>query len=119
MSEPLSGPLLNLLGEAGFIALVEAFGGTRLYVPTTIAQDDEIAQAIGIDAAHKLSRRYAPSTLRVPLARELRARHYRANGLSNARIARKLGVTEPSVNKMFARMDNVPEKGSAQNAFNF
>ncbi|MES2987657.1 MAG: hypothetical protein V4808_07110 [Pseudomonadota bacterium] len=109
----LTEQLKSLLGEAAFVALAEAFGGTRLYVPHTIPADHEIARAIGIEAAARLSKRLAPDTIRMPLARELRARHYRAHNLSNAAIARKLGLTEGGVEKLFKRMDNPPAKGSA------
>lgn len=110
----LSNDLKALLGEDGFVALAQAFGGTRLYVPTAIPADHEIAQAIGREAADLLSRRYSPATIRVPLARSERARHYRALGLSNAQIARKLGMAETGVDKLFARMADAPTKGSAQ-----
>lgn len=105
--------LTKLLGERAFLALVEAFGGTRLYVPRRISADHEIAQAIGEPAAKLLSDRVAPDVLRVPLARELRARHYRAEGLSDAQVARRLGITETGVEKLFKRMPNKPTKGSA------
>ncbi|BAV64781.1 hypothetical protein [Sphingobium cloacae] len=112
MSERLATELTKLLGERGFIALAEAFGGRRLYVPTKVDSDGEIAKAIGLDAARLLSRRKSPDYLRVPLAREVRARHYRAAGFSNGAIATKLGMTETGVNHMFARMDSPPVKGS-------
>lgn len=114
MSEQLSQDLIALLGDDGFIGLAEAFGGTRLYVPQKIQHDHEIGQAIGEANAAKLAERYAPAQLRIPLARERRARHYRAGGLSNAQIARKLGLTESGVDKLFARMQSPPEKGSGQ-----
>lgn len=114
MSRELSNELKALLGEDGFVALAQSFGGTRLYVPTSIEADHEIAQAIGADAAKLLSRHYSPDTIRVPLARNERARHYRARGLSNAQIARKLGMAETGVDKLFARMADAPTKGSAQ-----
>ena len=114
MSEQLSDDLVALLGDDGFLALVEAVGGRRLDVPQTIGADHEIAEAIGEDNAARLSERYAPAQLRIPLAREERARHYRAGGLSNGKIATRLGMTEPGVDKLFARMDAPPEKGSAQ-----
>lgn len=110
--EHLVAELVDLLGERAFIALAEAFGGRRLYVPRTIASDGEIASAIGMAAAQRLSDRKSPDYLRVPLARALRARHYRAAGFSNGVIATKLGMTETGVNSLFARMDGPPEKGS-------
>lgn len=114
MARDLTNDLRYLLGEPAFVALTQAFGGTRLYIPATIPADHEIVRAIGDAAAEKLSRRYSPDTIRVPLARNERARHYRAEGLSNAQIARKLGIGETGVDKIFARMDHVPVKGSAQ-----
>ena len=83
-------------------------------MPRTIGSDHEIAAALGEKEASKLSGYYAGAQLRIPLARELRARHYRANGDSNGEIATKLGMTETGVDKMFDRMANPPDKGSAQ-----
>ena len=115
MTERLTEDLLEMLGEASFIALVEAFGGTRLYVPQSPAADHAISEAVGIADAQKLASRYAPAVLRIPLARERRARHYRATqGLSNARIAARLGMSETGVDKLFARMADAPKKNSAQ-----
>lgn len=82
----------------------QAFGGTRLYVPFKLADDHEIVAAIGRELAEKLSRRMAPWTFRVPLARRERALWYRDHEkLSNAKIARKLGITETGVEKLFGR----------------
>ncbi|MFC3442569.1 hypothetical protein ACFOKF_15445 [Sphingobium rhizovicinum] len=111
-SEHLVAELVALLGERAFIALAENFGGRRLYVPRKIDADGEIAKAVGMTAAQKLSDRKSPDYLRVPLARGLRARHHRAAGLSNGEIATKLGMTETGVNSLFARMHSLPEKGS-------
>lgn len=115
MSERLTTEqLIALLGEPAFVAFCEAFGGRRLYVPTAIGADHDIAKAIGADAARHLSERVSPDVIRVPLARDVRASHYRAAGLSNGAIASRLGITEPAVNKLFARMAEPPVKGSGK-----
>lgn len=114
IGEQLSRDLMSLLGKEGFIRLTEEFGGTRLYITQTPAADHAITKAIGGDLAQRLAERYSPAVLRIPLAREIRARHYRAIGCSNGRIASKLGMTESGVDKMFARMERPPIKGSAQ-----
>lgn len=119
MTEQLTEGLRALLGAEALVALCEHFGGRRLYVPLTIDADHDIAAAIGTDAAAKLAKRYSLAFLRVPLARELRARHYRAHGLSNGAIASKLGMTETGVDKLFARMNRPPAKGSGQLSLNF
>lgn len=106
--------LLTLIGEAAFIRLAESFGGTRLYVPTRLPDDHEIIRAVGPKAAALLVERLAPDTIRVPLARETLARHYRAEGQSNAQIARALRITETGVDKLFQRLPDAPLKGSNQ-----
>ncbi len=103
--------LLRLLGPADLIRLVEYRGGVRLYVPHEIDGTDLPAH-VGDEAAVKLIRRWGGSYIRVPLARELRARHYRAAGMSNAQIAIRLGMAETSVDKLFHRMPAKPVKGS-------
>jgi hypothetical protein len=107
----LTDTLLRLLGPAGLIRLAEHHGGTRLYVPQS-PERSQLVDELGLDALQKLSDRFGRDYINVPLARELRARHYRAAGLSNADVARKLGLAESAVNRLFRRMDNVPTKGS-------
>jgi hypothetical protein len=118
MSEQLTESLRTLLGDPALVSLSQTFGGRRLYVPEKIGDDHSITAAIGAAAAAKLSRRYSLAFIRVPLARELRARHYRAIGKSNGEIASLLGITETGVDKLFARMDRPPVKGSNQLSFN-
>lgn len=102
--------LRALLGEADFVRFCQALGGTRVYVAYKFHEDNEIVEAIGRAAADKLSRALAPATIRVPLARRERALHYRAAGLSNAKIARLLGITESGVNRLFAREVGLPPR---------
>jgi DNA-binding NarL/FixJ family response regulator len=118
MSEHLTESLGALLGLEALISLSEAFGGRRLYVPQDLGDEHPIARAIGAQPAARLVRRYSLAFIRVPLARELRARHYRARGLSNGDIASKLGITETGVDKLFARMERPPVKGSGQFSLN-
>lgn len=97
--------LVGLIGEAATIALAEQFGGTRLYVPMRTKDTHPIARAIGRHAAVILCGHYGPSTIRIPLLREMRAKHYRNNGLSNAKIAVCLGLTESGVGTLFKRLE--------------
>lgn len=106
----------ELLGEEGFMLFCQAFGGTRVYVPTTISDQSEIVVVLGRALADKLSQALAPDTIRVPLLRRERALWFRAHGLSNAAIARKLGMTEQGINRLFARVKDLPAKGSSGKA---
>lgn len=104
--------LRAILGDEAFVALCQELGGTRLYVPYALRDEHDLVQALGRPAAEKLSRALAPATIRVPLARRERALHYRRAGLSNARIARRLGMTETGVAKLFGREEGLPERPS-------
>lgn len=106
----ITAELLDLLGLEAFLALVEAHGGTRLYVPRQ-AGETQIVRDIGPAAASRLVERYGGDYVRVPLAREHRARRLREEGLSNAQIARRLGMSESGVERLFHAMPAKPRKG--------
>ena len=111
----LTAHLRAILGDDGFVRLCEALGGTRVYVSWRLGDDGEVVQAVGREAADKLSREFAPATIRVPLAHRERALHHRAQGLSDVQIARRLGMTENGVGKLFKRQPNLPDRpGSAK-----
>lgn len=94
--------LYDLIGHDALMILVENFGGLRIYIPKDIS-NSKIAKVLPPDVLIKLSRTYCGSFLRVPLARQYRARHYRLAGLNNRKIARKLGMTESGVEHLFRR----------------
>lgn len=102
--------LQAILGEAGFVRFCQELGGTRVYVPYTMREGNEIVAAVGRELADKLSRALAPATIRVPLARRSRALFYRQQDLSNAKIARLLGITESGVIKLFGRETDLPDR---------
>lgn len=102
--------LRGILGDVAFVHFCQELGGTRVYIPYSLRDENEIVRAVGRDAANKLSRALAPATIRVPLARRERALHYRGEGLSNPQIARKLGITETGVEKLFDREPGLPDR---------
>lgn len=102
MSESLTEDLRALLGDEGFFTLVETFGGTRLYIAKS-SDGTQVSEVLGEAAAARLADTYGGNALRIPLARTLRARHYRAQGLSNPQIARRLGLAVTGVEKLFSR----------------
>lgn len=110
MHGPLTIHLQQILGPDGFIAFVQAMGGTSVYIAYRMRDDNDVVEVLGREVADKLSRALAPCYIRVPLARRERALYYRAQGLSNARIARLLGVTESGVSKLWAREIGLPDR---------
>lgn len=82
------------------LALIEAHGGTRLYIPATPQRDGPVTQAVGIEAAARLAAAMGGDTIKVPLARHWRIRVLRErDGLSYAAIARAVGMTEGAVHR--------------------
>lgn len=88
--------LVNLIGPEATLKLIEARGGTRLYVSDAV-EGLTIPDIIGIDAAAKLSAVYGRDRLKVPLARPWRILCYQAMGLSYSAMARRAGCTEGTV----------------------
>jgi len=98
----LTAELHELLGDEGFFKLTDVHGGIRVYIPK-VAPGSTLASEIGVDHTARLSKMFSGGYIRVPVAREFRARHYRTLGESNATIARRLGLTETGVEKLFRR----------------
>ncbi len=94
----------GIVGATAAIALAEALGGTRIYVPARMKDSHRLAKIAGIEAARALSQACKGSCIRVPLERDLRALHYRAQGFGHARIARRLGLTENGVQSLLKRL---------------
>ncbi len=108
----LKAHLQQTLGQDLFIRLCQGLGGTRLYIAYNPRSDGELVEVLGAEGAALLSRALAPATIRIPLARRERALFYRAQGKSDARIARLLGMTENGVSKLFARECDLPQRPS-------
>lgn len=102
--EQLSSDLLDLLGKDGLLELLEHYAGTRLYLPKMDGETSSIIPHLSREVSVKLSKRYSPDYVRVPLMREFRALCLRKEGLSNARIASRLGITESGINYLFRRL---------------
>jgi hypothetical protein len=94
--------LVRLIGADAMLRLIEARGGTRLYVPQVPDDASPIAADIGLEAARALAREYGGETIKVPTCKVWRARVYHARGLSYAKIARRLGCTESTVWRLLA-----------------
>lgn len=97
--------LIEYLGEEDFLKLVENYAGTRLFIAKLCKKEPtKIERCIGRKAAEILDRYYGGCSIAIPMARALRAKRYREEGMSNSRIAVKLGITESGVEKLFNRL---------------
>jgi len=94
--------LVELIGPEAALALMEARGGTRLYVSEAVA-GRTITDIIGIDAAGKLASEYGRDRIKVPLGRVWRILCYRAQGQSYREIALRVGCGEGMVWSVLSR----------------
>lgn len=92
--------LTDCVGAEKALALIEAAGGTAVYVSRTPTEDCPLARMVGLPAAQALAEQYGGEEVRVPLCRVWRARLYRQRGDTVVAIARKLGTLDTTVYRM-------------------
>ncbi len=95
---PEAAALTRLIGRAAALALIEAYAGTRLYIPRTVNQASPLARTVGLDAARALADRHAMTEIKVPQAKPWRAMVYRTRDrMTLSAIALRLGASHSSV----------------------
>lgn len=96
-------PFAQVPGIDGAVRFILAFGGAELAIARNPRDDNELVEMFGRDRAEALAELTVPR--RIPLAKPWLAGHFRAQGLSSARIARKLRVSDTSVRGYLRRAD--------------
>jgi hypothetical protein len=94
--------LAELLGEAAALRLVEARGGTRVYVADP-DPETELARIVGLDAAAAMHDRYGRGWFKVPVARRWRVLCYLAQGMNRTQTALKASCSENTVDDIVGR----------------
>jgi DNA-binding NarL/FixJ family response regulator len=99
--------LVELVGVAAALRLVEVHGGARVFVPAKVTAQSELAKSTGIAPAvlRKLCAARGGETIKLPICREWRVRRYRAAGESYSAIARRLVITQFTVWHILHRTD--------------
>lgn len=110
--------LTSRIGAESTLRLIELHGGVRIHVPKRVTARTKLAREIGEDAARALSAHWGGDFLSVPLAREWRARVYKARGASYSVIARRLQVTEHAVWRILNRAGMTEAQGDLFAALN-
>lgn len=95
-------------GEAAALKLAAEAGGTRRYVPKRPSAGGCLAQLVGLDAAIVIARLYGGEQIEIPMAaqwsRLREAAALVAEGLSEAKIARRMRMTERNVRYIKAKL---------------
>ena len=111
-------PIIKIVEAIGLPAAMkfcEHFGGTRIYLPLreNLGWENEIAQAIGLEAAHKLAEawdfdRDPDRRIEVPLARRqltilMKEEIVRERGrMTERQLARKYRTTQRTIRRVVA-----------------
>lgn len=113
--------LVEVIGLAAALAIVEARGGVRLSVPTKATAEHWLAELIGLEALEALVAVYAREEIEVPRCaaalRTLQERRIVAEferGASNAELARKYQYTERGIRKLRRRVEGEIQGETAQ-----
>lgn len=88
---------VKVIGDEATLALIEAHGGLVIHIPRFVWPETVLTRSIGTAAAEALAAEYGGEKLRIPIAKNWRARVYRRRGETIAAIARRLSVGENTV----------------------
>lgn len=92
-------PLVQAVGLETALALIEAHGGTRIYLATRPCHNSELVRAFGAETVQRLADALGAGQYKVPVAREWRIQVYRARKMTYAQIARAVGCDEKTVHR--------------------
>lgn len=102
---PIVQEIADLIGLPATLKLVEAYGGTRLYVPKRFDPDHPIVKLIGHELAALLFARFGGQdqfdvprcVIAIKAARDKQIRAERRDGTTHARLAVKHGLSERQI----------------------
>lgn len=92
-------------GDDAALAVVEAYGGTTVYVPACRIPDEHpLVLSLGREIAETLQRSAAGEHAYIPTSRALRCRILHRQGLTVPDMARRLGITQRSVRRLLRHL---------------
>ena len=105
--------MVALIGMQATLAIVQHYGGVRLYVPITMTPEHILARQIGVDAACKLSAEYGGldhfyiprAAVALRSARNTEIVDKFVKGITLRQLALSYGMTERGVTKILATQD--------------
>jgi len=111
------GELAELVGLPATLALIDGWGGTRLYVPEPghLHARHPLVEAVGMAAATAIAQRFQREELAIPRAvalvrrvrdRRIRAEHAPQDGMSAARLARRWRLSLRQIRYILAATDD-------------
>lgn len=102
---PTISSLKLLIGEDLLAELSIAFGGMVVSIPRNPGAHSPIASVIGLDAALKISHVYGGMNFSMPIGAGLERKVLALyqQGISKNRIAQRLGITRPRIDRILER----------------
>ena len=99
---------IEVLGLDDTLRLIEAYGGTKIWVPSGIGKTqqatiDALEADLGSASVKALIQTFGGGAITVPLCGEWRTAVYASRGLGRVAIARKLGCHADTVDRRLKR----------------
>ncbi len=87
--------LIRAVGAEAAARLIDAYGGTRIYIPVNPQTRDRVSAVIGIEKARELAKQFGGDRIYIahPPLRRRRIAALRIEGKRTAEIARLVGCT--------------------------
>ncbi|MDT8428511.1 MAG: Mor transcription activator family protein [Pseudomonadales bacterium] len=102
--------IADVIGISHALRIVQAYAGTRVYIPDQVGTDHHLAELLPRDALDKLSAHYARESVVIPVcakavrsARDKEISRQQAAGMSVAALARRYALTERQIYSILAR----------------
>lgn len=103
--------MVELIGIADTMKIVEEYGGVRLYIPQDVPPEHPLAALIGLENAQKLAGRFGGERPEIPLvaavmrqARDIEIRSLWP-GLSQRQLALKYKTTERNIRLILGKCE--------------
>jgi hypothetical protein len=102
--------LIDLIGEEAAYRLVDARGGTKVYIPQT--PGGEVAEIVGEAACAILSAHYARNSIKIPMDKSWQIGILTRQGLSQTEIATRLKCDVDTVKRSQRRERTAPAQAA-------
>jgi hypothetical protein len=102
--------LIDLIGEEAAYKLVDARGGTKVYIPQT--PGGEVAEIVGVEACAILSAQYGRNTIKIPMDKSWQIGILTRQGLSQTDIATRLKCDVDTVKRSQRRERTAPAQAA-------
>ncbi|WP_375227526.1 helix-turn-helix domain-containing protein [Roseobacter sp. S98] len=108
---------VDILGTDMAVEFLLTFGGAEMYFPDRPGDNSELVRTVGVEKARAICAASGRIKGRIPIGKPWIARVLNAKGLSNAKIARRLHVSDVTVRKYLSGEQRSPNTSDQLSLF--